>query len=99
MFSNNDYYHLDDATKTLNDKKLILSLFMEVEALKLLLDKKGIVSPADIEACMTYLKSRPDIKVLTELIEKSENQIREYKSNPEQHLKDLFAAKMNGTIR
>ena len=72
---------------------------IQVEVLKLLLEKKGIVSQSDIEACEAYLKTQPEIMVLYEAIATAERKINEYKVNPQQHLRDLLNAKINGTIR
>ena len=73
-------------------------LRIQVEALKLLLDKKGIASQSDIEACITYLKTQPEIMMMYETITTAERKINEYKANPQQHLRDLLNAKINGNI-
>ena len=44
------------------------------------------------------MKNSPNYKPLYEYFEMAEQKAEYYKNNPEQHLKDVLAAKMNGTI-
>lgn len=99
MFRNSDYYDLDSAQKSVAEKKLMLDLYIKNMAIIELLKQKGIVTDLDIEACENYVKSSTKVKIAMEGIQQSKDKINEYQRNPEQHLKDLFAAKMNGTIK
>ncbi|RYI30512.1 hypothetical protein EVU96_08850 [Bacillus infantis] len=99
MFSNNDFYNLDDATKTLKNKQLMLSMYIKMEALTQLMIKHNITNELEIEACENYIKSLPHVKKMVEEMEQAESQIKNYKADPRQHLRDLMAAKMNGSIK
>lgn len=99
MFSNNDFYNLDDATKTLTNKKLLLEMYMKMESLAQILIKHGITNESEIEACENYVKTLPHIKVMIEEMERVESKINSYKSDPQQHLRDLMNAKLNGHIK
>ena len=45
------------------------------------------------------VKSSSLYKPLYDYFESAEQKVNYYKNNPEQHLKDVLAAKMNGTIK
>lgn len=99
MFSNNDFYNLDDATKVIKEKKLMLELYIKLESLTQLLIKHDVTNILEIEACENYIKTLPHIKLMTDQIFQLESKINEYKNDPQQHLKDLMKAKMNGQIK
>lgn len=99
MFKNSDFYDLDAAMQRVNDTRISLGTLLEVEALKLLLDKKGLVSASDMDACIAYLRTTPKIQALYEQLAESEAKIREYQRDPQRHLQDIFKAKLDGTIR
>lgn len=99
MFSNNDFYNLDDASKTLKNNKLILDMYIKLETLTQLLIKHDITNELEIEACENYLKSLPRFKTMIDEMTKVEQKINSYKGNPQQHLKDLMSAKLTGQIR
>jgi hypothetical protein len=99
MFSNNDFYNLDDATKTLENKKVMLDMYIKMESLTQLLIKHNITNELEIEACENYIKTLPHIKMMIEGIQQIESKINSYKTDPQQHLRDLMKAKMNGQIR
>lgn len=99
MFSNNDFYNLDDATKTLENKKLILDMYIKLESIIQLLVKHNITNELEIEACENYIKTLPHIKMMTDGMQQIESNINNYKKDPQQHLRDLMKAKMNGQIR
>jgi len=99
MFKNSDYYDLNAAQQTVADKRLILDIYIKNLAIVELLKKHGITNDLEIEACENYIKTLPAIKVMCDFMDQSEAKIKDYQKNPEQHLKDLFQAKMNGNIR
>ncbi len=99
MFANNDYYDLDSAQQRIADKKLLLDVYIRNRTIVELLKQKGIIGDLDVQACEGYVRQLPEIKVLTDFMEQAESKIGQYKADPRQHLQDLFAAKMNGSIR
>ena len=99
MFSNNDNYDLDSAKNKLDQAKEILNIKIEIKMLEQVLIAKGVMSKFDLDAAKKYVVSDPNIQEYMLQIAAIEDKIKMYKNNPEQHLRDLFNAKMNGTIK
>jgi len=99
MFKNSDYYDLNAAQQTIADKRLMLDIYIKNLAIVELLKKHNITNDLEIEACENYIKTLPEIKTVLDIMKQSESKIHEYQSNPEQHLRDLFQAKINRTIK
>lgn len=99
MFSNNDSYDLDSAQNKIDNAKRLINLQIQIEAIKNVLTAKGIISELDIEASKQFIMKDESIRNYIKQLNLAEQRINTYKNNPEQHLKDLFKAKMNGNIR
>ena len=99
MFSNNDNYDLDSAQSKIDNARRLINLQIQVDALKNVLIAKGIISELDINATKQFIMNDEAVKNALEILEQAEQKVNMYKNNPEQHLKDLFKAKMDGTIR
>ena len=99
MFSNNDNYDLDSAQSKIDNAKRLINLQIQVDALKNVLIAKGIISELDIDASKQFIMNDEVVKKALEVLRQAEQKVNIYKNNPEQHLKDLFKAKMDGTIR
>jgi len=99
MFSNNDFYNLDDASKTLRNLKMMVDINIKLETLTQLLIKHGVTNDLEVEACENYIKTLPHIKAMLNEMQQTEATINNYKANPQQHLRDIMTAKMNGQIR
>lgn len=99
MFSNNDNYDLDSAQSKIDNARRLINLQIQVDALKNVLVAKGIISELDISATKQFIMSDETVKSTLEALGQAEQRVNMYKNNPEQHLKDLLKAKMDGTIR
>ena len=99
MFSNNDNYDLDSAQSKIDNAKRLINLQIQVDALKNVLIAKAIISELDIDASKQFIMNDEAVKKALEVLRQAEQKVNIYKNNPEQHLKDLFKAKMDGTIR
>lgn len=99
MFSNGDYYDLDSASAKLQQMKMMLDIKIQLNALEDVLVKRGVIGASDVNACVEYLKTTNAYKTMFDYIQVQEAGIKNYKNNPQQHLKDLFNAKLNGTIK
>lgn len=99
MFCNNDNYDLDSAQSKIDNAKRLINLQIQVESLKNVLVAKGIISELDINAAKQFIMNDKVVKNTLEALEQTEQKINTYKNNPEQHLKDLLEAKLNGTIK
>ena len=99
MLSRSANYNMDEALNEINEKKLLLDVKVETQLILQLLVSKGIVSREEVSAMREKVKNSPGYKPLYEYFESAEQKANYYKNNPEQHLKDVLAAKMNGTIK
>lgn len=99
MLSRDANYNMDTALNEINEKKLLLDVKVETQLILQLLVQKGIVSREEVSEMRNNVKNSPNYKPLYDCFEQAEQKANYYKANPEQHLKDVFAAKMNGTIK
>ena len=98
MLSRNANYDMDTALNEINEKKLLLDVKAETQLILQLLVSKGIVTREEVSSMREKVKNSTNYKPLYEYFEMAEQKAEYYKNNPEQHLKDVLAAKMNGTI-
>ena len=99
MLSRDANYNMDTALNEINEKKLLLDVKVETQLILQLLVQKGIVSREEVSELRNTVKNSPNYKHVYDYFEQAEQKANYYKANPEQHLKDVFAAKMNGTIK
>lgn len=99
MLSRNANYDMDTALNEMNEKKLLLDVKVETQLILQLLVSKGIATREEVSSMREKVKNSPNYKPLYEYFEMAEQKVEYYKNNPEQHLKDVLAAKMNGTIK
>ena len=99
MLSRNANYDMDTALNEINEKKLLLDVKVETQLILQLLVSKGIATREEVSSMREKVRNSPNYKPLYEYFEMAEQKAEYYKNNPEQHLKDVFAAKMNGTIK
>lgn len=98
MLSRDANYNMDTALSEINEKKLLLDAKVETQLILQLLVQKEIVTRGEVQSMREKVKNSPSYKPLYEYFEKAEQKANYYKSNPEQHLRDILSAKMNGTI-
>ena len=99
MFSNNDNYDLDSAKNKVDNAKRLINLQIQIKTLENVLIAKGIITELDLNATKQYVMNDEEIKYYMQQLKAVEDKITQYKNNPEQHLRDLLKAKMNGTIK
>lgn len=99
MFSNNDNYDLDSAKNKVDNAKRLINLQIQIKTLENVLIAKGIITELDLNATKQYVMNDEEIKYCMQQLKAVEDKITQYKNNPEQHLRDLLNAKMNGTIK
>lgn len=98
MLSRNANYDMDVALNEINEKKLILDLKAETQVVLQLLVEKGIATREEVSSMRSKVKNSSFYKPLYEYFDNASQKANYYKNNPEQHLKDVLAAKMNGRI-
>lgn len=99
MLSRNANYDMDTALNEINEKKLLLDVKVETQLILQLLVSEGIVTREEVSVMREKVKSSQHYKPLYEYFDRAEQKAEYYKNNPEQHLKDVLAAKMNGMIK
>lgn len=99
MFSNNDNYDLDSAQNKVDNAKRLINLQIQIKTLENVLIAKGIITELDLNATKQYVMNDEEIKYYMQQLRAVEEKITLYKNDPQQHLRDLFNAKMNGTIK
>ena len=99
MLSNNANYHMEDAINEIEQLQLILDSKIDSQVILQILVQKGIVTREEVAEMRKKVSSSPKYKASIDYLENANKQAQYYKDNPQEHLKDLFNAKMNGTIR
>ena len=99
VLSNDANYNMDTALNEINQKKLLLDVKVETQLILQLLVVKGIVTREEVSEMRNKVKNSSQYKPLYNYFEQAEQKANYYKTNPEQHLKDVLAAKMNGSIK
>lgn len=78
--------------------KLLLDVKVETQVVLQLLVEKGIVSREEVQNMREKVKRQPQYSALYDYLDKNYDVADYYEKNPEQHLKDLLKAKMEGKI-
>lgn len=99
MLSRDANYNMDTALNEINVKELLLDVKVETQVILQLLVQKGIVTREEVSEMRKKVKNSSMYKPVYDYFEHAKQTANYYKDNPEQHLKDLLAAKMNGTIK
>lgn len=99
MLSRDANYDMDTALNEINEKKLLLDAKVETQLILQFLVQKEIVMRDEVQAMREKVKNSPSYRPLYEYLETAEQKANYYKGNPEQHLRDVLKAKMNGTIK
>lgn len=91
-------YDLDESRSKVQMLRMIHDVKLEVATLKDLLEKHGIVDSHEFEAAKKYHASTREFKQMIDQLNKIESQILHYKADPQAHLRDIMAAKLNGQL-
>ncbi len=96
--SRNANYDLDTASQELMMQENILKCLVDIQVTLQLLVEKGIVTREEVSVMRNKVRSREPYKSTSDYIIRAKESVDYYKQNPEQHLKDLFKAKLDGKI-
>ena len=97
--SNDSYYKPEEALKELMLQECILCTAIDIQALLGLLVVKGIITKEEIDMFRGRVRNLPKYKNSIEEIERLKMGFSVAKDNPEEYLKTIFNAKMNGKIK
>ena len=98
MMSRNANYNMDTALDEVSQKKLLLDLKVETQVILQLLVAKGIVTREEVAEMRETVRNSPVYKKLYDYLNSVEAKAIHYKENPEDHLKDIFQAKLDGRL-
>lgn len=96
MLSRNANYDIDAALNEINEKKLLVDVKVETQLILQLLVQKEVVTREEVSEMREKVKNSPNYRPLYEYFQQAEQKANYYKTNPQEHLKDLFNAKLNG---
>lgn len=99
MLNNNDYYHPEEALSRISEQEAMLKTAMDVQVVLQLLISKGIVTQEEIADMRLKVANLPTYKTTLDSLKSERTAMEKAKANPEDYLKDLFNAKMNGDIK
>lgn len=92
-------YDMDATMQEMIQKEAIFNTLVDVQVLLQILIDKGICTRLEINSHRNRVKDLPKYKVTADYINQSKQMAEYYKNNPEQHLKDILKAKMDGNIK
>ena len=96
--SNNNYYKPDEALHELMIQETIVNVAVDVQALLRILVEKEIITREEVNQYREEVRNSPKYRSVIEDIQRQKAGFQAAKDNPEEYLKALFKAKMNGNI-
>lgn len=97
--SNDNFYKPDEALHELQAQETILKAAIDVQvALRILVDK-GIVTRDEVKRYREEVNNSPKYKSAMEDIQRNKAGFQAAKDNPQEYLKALLKAKMDGKIK
>ena len=96
---NNSFYDPDEALHELVVQEQILNTAIDVQALLGLLVHKGVITKEEINVFREKVRSIPKYKTTIEEISRQKKGFKKAKENPQDYLRAIFQAKMDGQIK
>lgn len=97
--SNDNFYKPDEALHELQTQETIMNIAVDVQtALQILVDK-GVVSREEVAVYRERVRNSPRYKPVLEQIDRQKRAFQTAKENPQDYLKALLQAKMDGRIK
>lgn len=97
--SNDNMYKPDEALHELKAQETIMNIAVDVQTVLQILVDKGIVSREEVAVYRDRVRNSTKYKPVLEQIERQKKAFQTAKDNPQDYLKALFRAKMDGKIR
>lgn len=97
--SNDNYYKPDEALHELMIQETIVNVAVDVQALLRILVEKEIITREEVNQYREEVRSSPKYRPVIEDIQRQKAGFQAAKDNPQEYLKSLFKAKMNGDIK
>ncbi|MCI8795308.1 MAG: hypothetical protein HFG89_00420 [Dorea sp.] len=97
--SNDNFYKPDEALHELRTQETIMNIAVDAQsALQILVDK-GVVSREEVAVYRERVRNSPRYKPVLEQIDRQKRAFQTAKENPQDYLKALIQAKMDGRIK
>lgn len=97
--SNDNFYKPEEALHELQIQETIIKAAIDVQvALRILVDKE-IVTSEEVQKYREEVSNSPKYKIVLDDIKRQKVGFKAAKDNPQDYLKALFKAKMNGDIK
>lgn len=97
--SNDNYYKTDEALHELMIQETIVNVAVDVQALLRILVEKEIITRGEVNHYREEVRNSPKYRPVIEDIQRQKSGFQAAKNNPQEYLKALFKAKMNGDIK
>ena len=97
--SNDKYYKPDEALHELMLQEAIINTAVDIQALLQILVAKNIITREEVNEYREKVRNSPKYKVTLDEIQRQKTAFQVAQSNPQEYLKAIFRAKMNGDIK
>lgn len=97
--SNGSYYKPDEALHELMIQETIVNVAVDVQALLRILVEKEIITREEVNAYRKEVRNSPKYKPVIGDIERQRTGFQAAKDNPQEYLRAILKAKMNGDIK
>lgn len=96
--SNDNYYKPDQALHELMTQQTIVDVAVDVQVLLRILVDKEIITREEVNRYREEVRNSPKYKTVLDDIQRQRQAFQAAKDNPQEYLKALFNAKMDGKI-
>lgn len=98
MLSRDAAYDMDAALYEIKGKKVMVDTLAETQVILQILVAKGVITREEVTVMREKVRNSPGYKPLYDYLDMAEKKACYYMDNPEQHLRDIMAAKLDGKI-
>ena len=97
--SNSNMYKPDEALHELMTQQTIMDIAVDVQVLLRILVDKEIITRDEVNQYRTEVRNSPKYKPILDDIQRQREAFQRAKDNPEDYLKAIFKAKMDGSLK
>ena len=97
--SNENYYKPEQALHELMTQQTIMDIAIDVQVLLRILVDKEIITREEVNQYRTEVRNSPKYKPVLDDIQRQREAFQVAKDNPQEYLKALLKAKMDGKIK
>lgn len=97
--SNENYYKPEQALHELMTQQTIMDIAVDVQVLLRILVDKEIITREEVNQYRTEVRNSPKYKPVLDDIQRQREAFQVAKDNPQEYLKALLKAKMDGKIK